>query len=85
MSDVVVTAGGGRASPLVRAAALVAGVVVLLGGLIVSLGGVILAPIGMAIAGHVQRRRGRPLTRAGTGSRRARRWRSPSPSPGERC
>lgn len=65
MSDVVVTAGGGRASPLVRAAALVAGVVVLLGGLIVSLGGVILAPIGMAVAGHVQRRRGRPLTRGG--------------------
>jgi hypothetical protein len=66
MSDVVATAADTtKSGPLVRAAALVAGVVVLMGGVIVSLGGVVLAPIGMAVADHVQRRRGRPLTPGG--------------------
>lgn len=50
---------------LARLGALLAGVVVLLGGIVVSLGGVVLAPIGMAVAAQVQRRRGRPLTRGG--------------------
>lgn len=66
MPDVVATvADTTNLGPLVRAAAVVAGAAVLLGGAIVSFGGVVLAPIGMAVAGHVQRRRGRPLTRVG--------------------
>lgn len=54
-----------KSGPLVRAAAFVAGAVVLLGGVVVSLGGVVLAPLGMAVAAYVQRRRGRALTRGG--------------------
>jgi hypothetical protein len=55
----------GRRGSVARLAALVAGVVVLLCGVVVSLGAVVLAPIGMAVAAHVQRRRGHPLTRGG--------------------
>jgi tetratricopeptide (TPR) repeat protein len=54
-----------RMGSLARLAAFVAGAVVLLCGIAVSLGGVVLAQIGMAVAAHVQRRRGHPLTRGG--------------------
>ena len=58
-------ADDGRRGALARVAAFVAGVVVLISGIVVSLGAVVLAPIGMAAAAHVQRRRGHPLTRGG--------------------
>jgi hypothetical protein len=48
-----------------RVAAFVAGLLVLLCGAVISLGVVVLAPVGMAIVGYVQRRRGHPLTRGG--------------------
>ena len=54
-----------KAGALARVAAFVAGVLMLVGGTIVSLGMVLLAPIGMAVAGWVQRRRGDPMTRGG--------------------
>jgi hypothetical protein len=48
---------------LARGAALLGGLLLLAGGAVVSLGMVVLAPLGMAVAGYVQRRRGNPMTR----------------------
>ena len=53
------------ASPIARVAAFVAGVVILGGGVVISAGGVLFAPITMAAAAYVKRRRGDPLTRLG--------------------
>jgi hypothetical protein len=58
-------AGPWSTGMLPRLAAFVGGAVLLLGGVVVSLGAVLLAPVGMAAAAYVQRRRGHPLTRGG--------------------
>jgi len=58
-------AGRRSTGVLPRLAAFAGGAVLLLGGVVVSLGAVVLAPVGMAVAAYVQRRRGQPLTSGG--------------------